>query len=160
MNNSYFVLHAASYRLFYLSSKDANVLFSEVDRNRTHKTQHNRQIETNCLTGIILSHRWRSRGARFKKFPISKRAVQKIPNLEARCSKNNTKTRGALFKKCQKSRRAVQSKKISQSHLLVRIATLFLIMRPKLYRIPTGNSEDKSWIGPCHLLARIFNCIG
>jgi hypothetical protein len=75
-----------------------------------------------------------------KKFPISRRAVQRItkisrravqriiPKLGARCSKND-KNRGAQFK----------AKKYPKAIYWSEFATLFLIMRPKLYRIPTGN---------------------
>jgi hypothetical protein len=88
------------YRRVY---RNANVVvFSEVDYlTVTHKTEHNRQIETNCLNAgnsIILAHRWRSQGAWFKCNSNLKRAVQmEILHFEAHCSKN-TKIRGAQFK--------------------------------------------------------------
>ncbi len=46
---------------------------------------------------MIFASRWRSQGEQFEKFPNSRRAVQKIPKLEARCSKI-TKNWGAHFK--------------------------------------------------------------
>jgi hypothetical protein len=48
---------------------------------------------------------------------FSRRAVQKIPKLEARCSKNSQQTRGALFKNQKQKMPKIEARSSKQKNI-------------------------------------------